>query len=200
MIPTLKEIEALHQKYAPHQEAYESVYTHCQIVAAIADDVMQRGTHGADRDLVIAGCLLHDIGVYALYTDGVLTESDYIRHGVLGEEILRQEGLPPHICRFCSHHTGVGLRKESIMARNLPLPHQDFVAETPEEELIMFADKFHSKLEPPTFNSVEFYTAYVGKFGSENSLKFAEMVTKFGAPDIGHFSAKYGQGIRTKID
>jgi hypothetical protein len=48
------------------------------------------------------------------------------------------------------------------------LPEQDFTAESLEERLVMYADKFHSK--PPRFNSFAQYVAHAAKFGQE---KFA---------------------------
>lgn len=50
-------------------------------------------------------------------------------------------------------HTGVGLTKEDVLVQGLPLPPADYVAITPEERLVMYADKFHSKTTPPTFVS-----------------------------------------------
>lgn len=145
MLPTFSEIEALHKKYAPTEEAFTVVFTHCQIVADIADSLYRSSLPGVQKDVVRAGCLLHDIGVYQLYKDGTFDSANYIRHGILGHQILASEGFDNRLCRFCSHHTGVGLTKESIIARGLPLPHEDFLADTPEEELVMYADKFHSK-------------------------------------------------------
>lgn len=194
-IPSLKEIEALHRKYASSDEAFQSVFEHCTIVAEIADQVLSKEIPGVERDVVYAGCLLHDIGVYKLYAEGVYESSQYIRHGILGEEILRQEGLHPRLCRFCSHHTGVGIKKVDIIARDLPLPHEDFLADTEEELVVMYADKFHSKSNPPRFNSAESYATYVAKFGEENALKFQEMVKRFGLPDLESLSKKYNNPI-----
>ena len=58
--------------------------------------------------------------------------------------MLRERGLNQH-ARVAERHTGTGLRKEEIIRRNLPLPHEDFVPETMEEQVICYADKFFSK-------------------------------------------------------
>ena len=50
---------------------------------------------------------------------------------------------------MASHHTGVGLTAEQILHRKLPLPAVDLLAETVEEELVMYADAFHTKSVPP---------------------------------------------------
>ena len=91
-LPTDDEIEALHRKHAPDEEAFQSVYTHCRIVADITDQMIDRMHPEVDREVVRVGCLLHDIGVYRLYQDGIIDESRYICHGVLGAELL----LAPH--------------------------------------------------------------------------------------------------------
>src|ERR1700742_3912027 len=116
-IPTEEEILALHERHAPTPRALDLVYSHCQIVAAVAAQLLDRSGFAAGAALVRAGCLLHDIGVYRLYDkpgrwdDG----APYIRHGVLGYELLAGEGYPEAVCRFASHHTGVGLSAEDVL-------------------------------------------------------------------------------------
>ena len=57
--------------------------------------VEREPTTEIDIDLARAGALLHDIGVYRLYDDaGNLDGANYIRHGILGYELLQEEGLP----------------------------------------------------------------------------------------------------------
>lgn len=194
-LPTREEIEFLHRKYAPTEKSFQAVFMHCCAVCDVAEQLMERGGFAVNKDLVRVGCLLHDLGVYRLYKDGVFDEDKYICHGVLGEELLREEGFPLQICRFASHHTGVGITKQQIMERGLPLPQEDFLAESEEELLVMYADKFHSKSTPPRFNAAESYKAYVLKFGPENPVKFQEMVDHFGMPDLETLSKKYGYGI-----
>lgn len=193
-LPSSEEIEALHRKYAPTPEAFESVYTHGKIVSEIAGQLMETAS-GIDKELVRVGCLLHDIGVYRLYKGGEIDESNYICHGILGDELLAGEGFENRIRRFASHHTGVGLTKEQIVSKNLPLPHQDYLAENDEELLVMYADKFHSKSTPPRFNSSESYKEYVAKFGEENAKKFQDMIDRFGLPNLEILSTKYGHTI-----
>ena len=195
-LPTDQEILALHEKHAPSAEALESVYEHCVIVCGIAGQLHARSGHGGDIGLVRAGCLLHDVGVYRLYDDaGQLDHRNYIRHGVLGYELLREEGLPEVICRFASHHTGMGLSRNDILRQELPLPPGDYLAETPEEALVMYADKFHSKTTPPKLLTAGAYAAYVRRFGADKAAAFASMRTTFGEPDLAPFIAAYGQQV-----
>jgi len=120
----------------------------------------------------------------------------YITHGVRGEAILKDEGFPEVIWRYASHHTGVGLTKQDITSQNLPLPLQDYEADTKEEELIMYVDKFHSKVIPPCFNTYEYYKKAVAKFGQEKAEKFEQMAQEFGVPDLTLLIAKYGHEVR----
>lgn len=197
-LPSISEIEALHRKYAPTESVFELVFTHCKVVSDIATQLAEKSGINVDIELVKVGCLLHDIGVYPLFgKNGVETDtSKYITHGVRGEEILQTEGFVEKICRFASHHTGAGITKEQILENNLPLPHNDYLAETPEEELVMYADKFHSKIVPPVFNSHKFYAEYVARFGVEAVNSFASLTQKFGKPDLEPLMSKYGHTIR----
>jgi uncharacterized protein len=195
-IPTLEEADNLHKKYAPSKDALESVWKHCQIVRRIALQVADNW-HPTNTELVSIGALLHDIGVYRLYHSGVIDEKNYITHGLLGYELLKEEGYDEVICRFALLHTGVGVTKEDIENNKLPLPPRDYVPETDEEKIVAFADKFHSKSEPPTFNSVAWYTEHLSKkFGQHKVELFNEMLDEFGEPDLKPLMSRYGQPVR----
>jgi uncharacterized protein len=197
-IPAEQEIRALHEKHAPTPEALDLVYTHCLIVGGIAEQLHAHSGVDLDIDLVRAGSLLHDIGVYRLYDEsGELDHANYIRHGVLGHELLLAEGFPEETCRFASHHTGVGLTREDVVRQGLPLPPADYVAETREETLVMYADKFHTKTTPPSFLTADAYAASVRRFGEDKVAAFERMRAAFGDPDFLPFRAAYGQGLRT---
>jgi len=186
----------LHKKYAPTPEAFERVFTHSQIVNDVAQALLKNSSSTLDKELLHVGCLLHDIGVYKVYdTQGNISD-DYIKHGILGDTLLQSENFPEEIRRFASHHTGVGLTKTDIEQQHLPLPHQDYVAETEIEFLIMYADKFHSKSEPPHFNTAEYYKKYVSRFGDDKVKKFENMIVRFGVPDVYELSNKYGHVVR----
>lgn len=205
-LPNLDKIEALHHKYTPADSVFDLVFTHCKIVSDIAQQCIANKHLAVDAELVKVGCLLHDIGVYPLFDKDGKERRDlhYIIHGIRGEEILRAEGLPEIIYRFASHHTGAGITKQGIKDLNLPLPPRDYLAETPEEELIMYADKFHSKWpgkfysedEPPCFNTYEWSKRHVAKFGEDKVEKLGAMAEKFGVPDLEPLVAQYGYTTR----
>jgi uncharacterized protein len=216
-IPTDAEILALHTKHAPTRAALDLVYGHCLIVAGIAGQFLARADDDVDGDLVRAGALLHDIGVYRLYDDaGELDLVNYIRHGVLGHELLAEEGLPERICRFASHHTGVGIGRAEVIRRGLPLPPGDYMAETSEEAIVMYADKFHTKAAlpapqprrggltasqprrdpgPPAFLTAAEYAASVGQFGPDKVAAFQALRERFGDPDLTSLRGGCGQSL-----
>ncbi len=196
--PTTDEIENLHKKYAPGEAAFKLVFVHSQIVWKIAETIILKNNLKINGELIQAGCLLHDIGVYPLVNaEGKeFDPSKYITHGILGEEILKKEGFSETLCRFASHHTGVGLTLENIMREQLPLPPADYTAQTLEERLVMYADKFHSKFMP-CFNSFAWYKNHVATFGDDTSNKLEKLAEEFGKPDLAPLIKKYGHSLRS---
>lgn len=195
-IPDDDQIRLLHEKWAPTPEIFDLVYTHCAIVCRIAERLLARTGHGLDAALVRAGSLLHDIGVYRLCdADGGIDSARYIRHGLLGHELLRREGFPEVLCRFASRHTGVGITCDDVRTQGLPLPVADYVAETGEERLVMYADKFHSKSDPPAFVSADTYAARVQRFGDDKKAAFLALREEFGDPDLAPLMAAYGHAL-----
>ncbi len=186
-IPDDDEIRALHERLAPTPAAFDLVYTHCEIVARIAEQLI---VPGVDAALVRAGCLVHDVGVYRL-----AHEEAYIRHGLLGYEALVELGFSETLARFCRHHTGVGLTRDDVVRQDLPLPVDDYLAETAEERLVMYADKFHSKSTPPRFVSAAAYTVAVTRFGADKAAVFSAMVDVYGEPDLTPLVAEYGHRL-----
>ncbi len=196
VIPTIQELDALHKKYAPTKQALESVWKHCHIVRSIALQIAENQP-SIDQALVGVGALVHDIGVYRLYQDGVINEAKYITHGLLGYELLKEEGFDEVICRFALLHTGVGITKEDIQKNSLPLPLRDYIAETEEERIVMYADKFHSKEATLTFNSAEWCKKhFAARFGEHKAQQFEALVKEFGEPNLVPLMEQYGQSVR----
>ena len=203
--PTDEAILDLHKKFAPTERSLAVVYGHCQIIDEIARQVISQNQLKLDNKLVHAAALLHDIGYYPLLDkDGYETKGEGIKHGVIGAEILRKEGVDEAVCRIAERHTGVGLTREGILQFRLPLPARDFIPETAEEWLIAYADKLHSKSiladEPRDilgwFNKPETYLEYARKFGEENAARFAALVKKYGVPDLTAMATKHAQPLK----
>lgn len=134
-----------------------------------------------DRQFVEEAAMLHDIGIIKTDAPGIEChgKEPYIRHGLLGAEMLRAEGMPRH-ARVCERHTGAGLSLEDIVSQNLPLPHQDFLPETLEEKLICYADKFFSKTHLDREKSVEKAEKSIAKFDDSGLARFREWEKIFG--------------------
>jgi len=199
MLPTDQQIEQMHHKHAKTDADFNLVYQHCQVVEAIAMQLLDaKPVADIDRDLLHVGCLLHDIGAYDVLEDGHFVQG--VRHGIFGEEILRNEGLPDAVSRLASHHTGVGLTKQDVIDQGLPIPVADYLADTDEERLIMYADKFHSKsnppLEPPYFCTFEWFHESVQKFGPDKAEKLDALANLFGKPDLESLSKQFGHEIK----
>lgn len=192
-LPTYEEIIALHRKYAPSQAAFDLVFTHCQIIWELAEQLIQKSSLPVNSELVKVGCLLHDVGVYRLYLpNGEIDHANYIKHGTEGYALLKEEGFDEQLRRFASNHTGVGLTKKEIEEDKLPIPPSDYFAENPEERLTMYADKFHTKTTPPKFMTADTYAKKLEKFGEEKVAHFRQFQNELGTPELRSLAKKYG--------
>ena len=140
--------EALLHKYFPNPAACALVLEHSRLVAAKALELAKQLPDAASLDLkfVEEAALLHDIGVCRTSAPGLGCHGDqpYIRHGIIGREILEAEGLPRH-AMVCERHIGVGLTVADIHQQRLPLPLRDMSPVSREERLVCLADLFYSK-------------------------------------------------------
>ena len=134
-----------------------------------------------DTNIVREAAMLHDIGIIRVNAPGIHCHGTepYIRHGICGAEILRNEGLPESYARVCERHTGAGLPLDDIVSQNLPLPHHDLQPETIEEKLICYADKFFSKTHLDREKTIEQAEKSLAKFGGDTLARFREMKRLF---------------------
>lgn len=145
-------------------------------------------------DLVIAGSMLHDIGICATHAPGILCEGaePYICHGTIGARMLRQlvaEGsfsaedaaMLEACARICERHTGAGLTRQDILSQGLPIePAVDLLPETLEEQLVCLADKFFSKSgDPRKEKSLEHVRRSMMKFGADSLARFDALCSTF---------------------
>ena len=192
---------ALLHRYYPEDNALRRMLLHhSRQVCARALQIVERHPElGANRNLVEAGAMLHDIGIFLTDAPGIHCHgtAHYILHGSLGAQLLRNEAeqlkkeklqaiqlqeelhFYEALARICERHTGTGLTRQTIIERGLPDPQQDLLPETIEEQIICYADKFYSKshLErertiPQTLQSLE-------KFGDEGVEKFRHWTELF---------------------
>jgi len=134
----------------------------------------------ADETLLWEAAMLHDIGIVRVDAPSIYCygSEPYIRHGILGAEILRGEGLPMH-ARIAERHTGTGLTAFEIERQNLPLPHQDFTPESIEEQIICYADKFYSKTRLDIEKTPEQAIRSLEKFGIDGIAVFKAWMARF---------------------
>ena len=128
--------------YTPGTDLYNIFMRHSRDVTRRALQIVDAHPElGADRQFVEEAAMLHDIGIRRCDAPGIHCHGTepYIRHGRIGAEWLRTEGFPRH-ARVCERHTGAGITCRQIVERDLPLPHEDFLPETIEEQLICYAD------------------------------------------------------------
>ncbi len=144
-----------------------------------------------DARMAVIGAMVHDIGTYRVLahdgSDGEPLRFDgprYIQHGLLGYRYLLEQGVDESVAAFARNHTGVGLTREDIERQGLALPPDDYAPTTLEQEVVMVADKYHSKSVPPKFLTVEAYTKKAARFGEGNKRRWLDVVAKYGVPDI----------------
>jgi uncharacterized protein len=160
---------SLLEKYFPDPFPFGIILGHSRMVAAKAL-MIARNLDDAeiDLDFLEEAALLHDIGVCRTATPkfGCHGKDPYIRHGIIGREILEDEGFPLHAL-VCERHIGVGLTVEDVRLQELPLPERDMAPLTMEEKIVCFADLFYSK-NPETIGhekTIEKIRLNLAKFG-----------------------------------
>lgn len=140
--------DLIRKYYKDHPLAHQLLLEHSRMVTYKALVIARTLAKKAEVDLlfIAEAAMLHDIGMASTYAPDLYChgEHPYLAHGVIGHDILQEEGLPRH-ARVCERHTGIGLTAKEIIAQKLPLPARDMLPETVEEKIICYADLFFSK-------------------------------------------------------
>ena len=167
--------------YPIDSEAYRILVTHSRNVADKALEIARNHPEmNLDLPFIEEAALLHDIGMFRCDAPsiGCFGEAEYICHGYLGAELVRQAGYPRHAL-VCERHTGTGLSLEMIETQNLPLPHRDMRPVSLEEQLICFADKFFSKTRLDKEKPIDKIIRGLSKYGNETVERFEEWCKLF---------------------
>jgi HDIG domain protein len=202
---------ALLHRYYPEDNALRRMLLHhSRQVCARALKIVERHPElGANRNLVEAGAMLHDIGIFLTDAPGIHCHgtAHYILHGSLGAQLLRNEAeqlkeeklqeeqlkeeqpqaiqlqeelhFYEALARICERHTGTGLTRQTIIERGLPDPQQDLLPETIEEQIICYADKFYSKSHLERERTIPQTLQSLEKFGDEGVEKFRHWTELF---------------------
>jgi len=176
--------QLLARYYPPDSAGYALLMDHSRRVMDRALSIARRLVQfQPDLEFIREAALLHDIGIFKTYapTLGCHGREPYIRHGILGREILESHGLPRH-ARVCERHVGVGISISDIRFQRLPLPPRDMRPKTLEEEIICYADLFYSKN---------------GRGGAAKSLdQIMQSMTRFGENKVAtvrNWSRRFGE-------
>lgn len=202
---------ALLHRYYPEDNALRRMLLHhSRQVCARALKIVERHPElGANRNLVEAGAMLHDIGIFLTDAPGIHCHgtAHYILHGSLGAQLLRNEAeqlkkekqqaeqlkeeqpqaiqlqeelhFYEALARICERHTGTGLTRQTIIEWGLPDPQQDLLPETIEEQIICYADKFYSKSHLERERTIPQTLQSLEKFGDEGVEKFRHWTELF---------------------
>ena len=179
---TPEEAEALLMRfYEPESELCRMLLKHSRSVADKAEAIRAARCPHLDAGQVRAAALLHDIGIFLTDAPGIFCHGPepYIRHGILGAALLREQGAPEWAARVAERHTGAGITAEDIVAQGLPLPVADLVPETELEKLVCYADKFFSKSGDMKAKTPEHILASIQKHFPESLPRFLELRDMF---------------------
>ena len=177
-------LEIIDKYYKENVALRDILLIHSKAVAQRAHDIAANNPHlNADTSFIYEAAMLHDIGIVCCNAPGIhcYGTEPYIRHGVVGAEMLRREGLDKH-ARVCERHTGAGLPLDEIVSQNLPLPHLDLQPETIEEQIICYADKFYSKTRLDHEKTLEEAKKSLMKFGMAGVERFQRWADMFEKP------------------
>lgn len=171
--------------YTPGSPLHEVLTVHsrqvAELAAVICDRLIAQGT-AVDAEFVYEAAMLHDIGIVKVDAPRIYCEGcePYIRHGIMGREMLDAIGLYRHAL-VCERHTGAGLTVSEIEAQSLPLPHRDLTPKSLEEKIVCYADKFFSKthLGEPA-RSMDRVRQQMARFGEDSLARFNDMALLLG--------------------
>lgn len=185
MKPTSTEIpdyNSIIDKYYLAGSSLRDIYLcHCQSVAELALEIAAKKQLTVDREEIIAAAMLHDIGVFLTDAPSIhcTGTEPYLRHGILGAELLRSEGVDEKYARVAELHTGSGLTATEIIAAQMPLEPRDYLPSTLLERLICYADKFYSKSGSMKRKEYERVRKSMARFGEEPLKRFDELHAQF---------------------
>lgn len=134
------------------------VVIHCCTVRAVADEMISK-IDGVNKDLVVAGAILHDIGRAVDHS---------ILHAYIGSNMVRNLGLPRELVEIVRKHTGAGLDEEDV--KEMGLPKGDYMPKTLEEKIVAHADNLVSD------NRVVTHDHSVSKLISKGAFRGADRV------------------------
>jgi len=126
--PTWEHTQSVLQRFILDKK----ILDHCRSTQEKAFYIAQR-VHpkvALDVDLIRVGALLHDIGRARVHD---------ITHGVVGGQILEEQGFPSSVIRIVERHVLGGFTASE--AELVGLPRRNFLPTSQEERIVCVADK-----------------------------------------------------------
>ena len=179
----LNPVDILFEHYPAVGPLALTLVQHSEQVRDMALEVAENIPHlEPDIRFIAEAAMLHDIGIYRTAANriGCRGTEPYIRHGIIGRQILESYGLTAHAL-VCERHVGVGISKHDILEQGLPLPLRDMLPVTIEEQIICYADKFFSKKHIGETRSLEAVIAELKAFGPQKVDRFMQWHRLFGS-------------------
>lgn len=175
----------IHRYIPPDSLTYRFYLPHVASVTTMAVRVARRlQLAPAQIRFIEEAALLHDIGIVNVNAPHLGCHGDrpYLAHLEEGRRILEQEGLPRH-AEVAFNHVGLGLTREEILTKNLPLSPQDIFPETVEAQIISWADLFFIKVTGKCWSQLaadEVRQRVLTKYGPRQAQTFDLGLTRFG--------------------
>ncbi len=177
-------VEIVSRFYAPDSNSYRILLEHGRLVAGKALAAAARVARlQPDLDFIQSAAMLHDVGIFLTDSPGIDCHGiePYIRHGVLGRDIMDTLDYPRYGL-VCERHVGAGISAADIRCCHLPLPEHDMLPVSIEEEIVCYADKFFSKngggASPE--KTVAEIVENLSRYGSGPAQRFIRWVDLFG--------------------
>lgn len=170
-------------KYYPAGSPLRDIYMHhCRQVADLALEIAHNKQLQLEDSVIEEAAMLHDIGIAFTDAAGIhcYGTEPYIKHGILGAELLEREGASAEAANVARKHTGTGITLDEICQLGLPLPPGDYMPHTLLERLVCYADKFYSKNGDMQRKSLERVRASMARHGGETLSRFEELHREFG--------------------
>lgn len=121
----MKDIATLKNEGCPDEAVLHSIE-----VARKALEISSRIDKPLDRKLIVLGAIYHDLGKAQTYG---------MEHGEIGAEMAGRLGLDERIIAIILKHIRGGLTEPEAI--ELGLPVRDYTLKTPEEKIVIFADR-----------------------------------------------------------
>ncbi|NOQ56205.1 MAG: HDIG domain-containing protein [Nanohaloarchaea archaeon] len=159
-------LEKQFEKFRPDWK--DEILKHSIIVRDLSLFLADRIKEKIDIDFLKSACILHDIG-YA-------TAKEKIRHGVVGADFLRLQGLGRY-AKCCARHIGIGITKDEAL--KLGLSDKELIPKTIEEKILCYCDNLDFFDKETKMHTIKSSDAVAEKFGKELGPEYKIKTEKF---------------------